>query len=274
MTDLETFLQSGVPGMKVTFAGLLSAGVTLLVCLLAVRLLTKLARRLVGRTRLDGRVQKYLLLALRLVLYAVAVIIVLGELHVDASSLVALLSVASLGVTLAAEDILGNAAGGLLLLGSHPFGIGDFIESDGVCGTVEEIALTRTKLVTPDGLTVLLPNKTLSASKLTNYTSLGRRRVCWKVSASYDAPTETVKAACLAALGEVEKALSDPAPSVYLTDYGSSAIEYSVCCWCAPEDYWPVYYQIGENLRTAFERAGVEMTYDHLNVHLLSGGPS
>ena len=91
MTDLETFLQSGVPGMKVTFAGLLSAGVTLLVCLLAVRLLTKLARRLVGRTRLDGRVQKYLLLALRLVLYAVAVIIVLGELHVDASSLVALL---------------------------------------------------------------------------------------------------------------------------------------------------------------------------------------
>ena len=274
MTDLETFLQSGVPGMKVTFAGLLSAGVTLLVCLLAVRLLTKLARRLVGRTRLDGRVQKYLLLALRLVLYAVAVIIVLGELHVDASSLVALLSVASLGVTLAAEDILGNAAGGLLLLGSHPFGIGDFIESDGVCGTVEEIALTRTKLVTPDGLTVLLPNKTLSASKLTNYTSLGRRRVCWKVSASYDAPTETVKAACLAALSGVEKTLSDPAPSVYLTDYGSSAIEYSVCCWCAPEDYWPVYYQIGENLRAAFERAGVEMTYDHLNVHLLSGGPS
>ena len=274
MTDLETFLQSGVPGMKVTFAGLLSAGITLLVCLLAVRLLTKLARRLVGRTRLDGRVQKYLLLALRLVLYAVAVIIVLGELHVDASSLVALLSVASLGVTLAAEDILGNAAGGLLLLGSHPFGIGDFIESDGVCGTVEEIALTRTKLVTPDGLTVLLPNKTLSASKLTNYTSLGRRRVCWKVSASYDAPTETVKAACLAALDGVEKTLSDPAPSVYLTDYGSSAIEYSVCCWCAPEDYWPVYYQIGENLRTAFERAGVEMTYDHLNVHLLSSGPS
>ena len=274
MTDLETFLQSGVPGMKVTFAGLLSVGVTLLVCLLAVRLLTKLARRLVGRTRLDSRVQKYLLLALRLVLYAVAVIIVLGELHVDASSLVALLSVASLGVTLAAEDILGNAAGGLLLLGSHPFGIGDFIESDGVCGTVEEIALTRTKLVTPEGLTVLLPNKTLSASKLTNYTSLGRRRVCWKVSASYDAPTETVKAACLAALGGVEKTLSDPAPSVYLTDYGSSAIEYSVYCWCASEDYWPVYYQIGENLRTAFERAGVEMTYDHLNVHLLSGGPS
>ena len=143
-----------------------------------------------------------------------------------------------------------------------------------MCGTVEEIALTRTKLVTPDGLTVLLPNKTLSASKLTNYTSLGRRRVCWKVSASYDAPTETVKAACLAALDGVEKTLSDPAPSVYLTDYGSSAIEYSVCCWCAPEDYWPVYYQMGENLRTAFERAGVEMTYDHLNVHLLSGGPS
>ena len=269
MTDLETFLQSGVPGMKVTFAGLLSAGVTLLVCLLAVRLLTKLARRLVGRTRLDGRVQKYLLLALRLVLYAVAVIIVLGELHVDASSLVALLSVASLGVTLAAEDILGNVAGGLVILTSHPFNIGDDIEVADTVGTVREITLNHTKIETPDGQFVMQPNKELSSSRIINYTAMGRRRVVRTVTASYDAPTETVKAACLAAVAATPNVLPEPAPVVYLTEYGSSAIEYSVRCWTRAEDYWNAFFALNENLRDAFAAAGVEMTYDHLNVHLV-----
>lgn len=268
MTDLETFLQSGVPGMKVTFAGLLSAGVTLLVCLLAVRLLTKLARRLVGRTRLDGRVQKYLLLALRLVLYAVAVIIVLGELHVDASSLVALLSVASLGVTLAAEDILGNVAGGLVILSSHPFNIGDEIEVSGTTGTVREITLNHTKLEAYDGQIIMEPNKTLASAKVVNYTTLGRRRIVHNVTASYDAPTEAVKTACREAM-DVPGVLADPAPEVRLISYGSSAIEYSVRCWASVADYWRVYFAVNENLRDAFARHGVEMTYDHLNVHVV-----
>ena len=255
--------------MKVTFAGLLSAGVTLLVCLLAVRLLTKLARRLVGRTRLDGRVQKYLLLALRLVLYAVAVIIVLGELHVDASSLVALLSVASLGVTLAAEDILGNVAGGLVILSSRPFAQGDFIEAGGVSGTVREIGLNHTKLETPDGQVVLVPNKDLSSSKIINYTVLGRRRVVRAVTASYDAPAEAVKAACMEAVSTVPNVLADPAPAVQVTNYGASSLEYTIFCWCAPEHYWPVCFAVNENLRSTFAKHGVEMTYDHLNVHIL-----
>lgn len=266
--DIAALLQSGVPGMKVTVGALLSAGVTLLVCLVVIRLASRLLRRLIGRTRLDERVQKYALMALRAVMYAVAAILVLNELNVDATSLVALLSVASLGMTLAAEDILGNAAGGLLLLASHPFSIGDTIEADGVCGTVEEITLSRTKLVTADGLTVLLPNKTLSASKLTNYTSLGRRRICKTISASYETPTETVKNACFAALAATENLLPDPPPAVYLSGYGKSAVEYSVYCWAAPKHYWAAGLKLGEELRESFARCGVKMTYDHLNVHL------
>ncbi|MEA5041898.1 mechanosensitive ion channel family protein [Oscillibacter ruminantium] len=269
MKEFEAFLQTSIPGMKLTISELFSAVVTLLVCLLVIRVVMKLLRSLIRRTKLDDRVQKYLLMALRLVLYAIAVIIVLGALNVDATSLVALLSVASLGITLAAEDILGNVAGGLVLLSSRPFVIGDFIEADGVSGTVEEITLNRTKLITPEGLTVLVPNKALSSSKLTNYTALGRRRVCRKVTASYDAPTQAVKAACLLALERTGDQLTDPAPSVYLTDYQSSAIEYSVYCWCTPEHYWGVYLSLGENLRDAFAEKGVEMTYNHLNVHIL-----
>ena len=116
---------------------------------------------------------------------------------------------------------------------------------------------------------VLMPNKDLSSSKIINYTVLGRRRVVRTVTASYDAPTEDVKAACLEAVAAAPGILSDPAPAVQLTNYGASSIEYTIFCWCAPEHYWPVYFAINENLRDAFARHNVEMTYDHLNVHIL-----
>lgn len=267
---VETLWNTALPGVAtVTVGRLVSAVITLLVCLIVIRIAMKLLSRIVRRSKLDERVQKYLLMGLKMVLYVVTVIIVADALNINSSSLVALLSVASLGVTLAAEDILGNVAGGLVLLSSHPFAIGDFIETDGVSGTVEEITLNHTKLVTPEGLTVLVPNKALSAGKLTNYTALGRRRICRKVTASYDAPTETVKAACFLALEWTDDKLDDPAPAVYLTEYQSSAIEYSVYCWALPENYWNVYLNLGENLRSAFEEKDVEMTYNHLNVHIM-----
>ena len=115
----------------------------------------------------------------------------------------------------------------------------------------------------------MLPNKELASSQMINYTSLGRRRITQKVSASYDAPTETVKAACQKAIGMTENLLTEPASAIYLTDYGDSAIEYTLYCWVAPEHYWAAAMALRENLRTTFQEAGVEMTYNHLNVHIV-----
>ena len=228
-----------------------------------------LLRRLLARTKLDERIQKYLLAGVKLILYIVTVLIVAESLNIPMTSLVALLSVGSLGVTLAAEDILGNVAGGLVILSAHPFSIGDYVEVGGVAGTVHEISLNHTKLVTPDGHLVMLPNKELASSQMTNYTVLGRRRVVQRVTASYDAPTETVKAACRRALEHTENLLEDPAPTVYLTAYKESSIEYTVYCWATPENWWGAYLALGEHLRDAFREYGVEMTYNHLNVHII-----
>lgn len=259
-------LPTGLGGAKV--GDLLSAAVALVLCLCIIRFISGLLRRVLGRGRADVRMQKYILKGAKLVLWIVAALIVLECLHVEATSLVALISVLSLGLTLAAEDILGNMVGGVIILTSHPFSIGDFIEAGGTCGTVEEITLNHTKIITPDGLTALIPSKTVADSKVVNYTALGKRRVCREVTASYDAPTETVKGACGEALAATDKILAEPPSSVRLADYGASSIKYAVYCWCRPEDYWDVYYSLGENLRAAFGRAGVEMTYDHLNVHI------
>ena len=243
----------------------------LLVGLTAVRLITKITARLVNRMqKVNGRLQKLVLTAVKALLYVLTVIITAEALGFNTSSLTALLSVLTLGITLAAEDILGNVAGGLVILSSRPFALGDFIEAGGISGTVREIGLHHTKLETPDGQMVLMPNKDLSSSKIINYTVLGRRRVVRTVTASYDAPTEEVKAACLEAVAAAPGILSDPAPAVQLTNYGASSIEYTIFCWCCVEDYWPVYFACNENLRSAFANYGVEMTYDHLNVHVVN----
>lgn len=269
--DIAALLSASVG--KVSVGDVLTALVVLVVCLVAVRLVMRLVRRLLTASRLDGRVQKYLSSGIRLVLYLLSAIIVIGSLGVDMTSLVALLSVASLGVTLAAEDVLANVAGGLVILSARPFAIGDYIEASGTAGTVEEITLNYTKLVTPDGLLVMLPNKSLADSQMTNYTTLGRRRITWKLSASYDAPTEDVKSACRRALAATENILEDPAPAVRLSAYGDSGIEYTVFCWASVEDYWEVHFALAENLRTAFGEAGVEIPYNKLDVRILGDTP-
>ena len=166
-------------------------------------------------------------------------------------------------------NIYANVAGGLVILSSHPFSIGDYVEVSGVAGTVHEIGLNHTKLVTPDGHLVMLPNKELASSQMTNYTVLGKRRVVQKVTASYEAPTETVKAACRRALELTDNLLDDPPPAVYLTAYQESSIQYTVYCWATPDNWWGAYLALGEHLRDAFQEFGVEMTYDHLNVHVI-----
>ncbi len=269
MFDLNGALQRFAG--KIALENLLAAALTLAVCMVAARLLLKLARRLLRRTRLEERIQRYVLMFFKLLLYTLTVVFTAGCLGINMTSLVALLSVGSLGVTLAAEDVLGNVAGGLGILSSHPFAIGDFIESGGVSGTVEEISLNHTKLTTPDGLTALLPNKELAASKVINYSALGRRRIAWKMSAAYDAPTEAVKTACRRAAEATEGILPDPAPAVYLTEFGESGICFTVYCWALAEDFWDAQFALAENLREEFSKAGVEIPYNKLDVHIQTG---
>lgn len=269
MEEIEKILQTKLGGYSLSH--ILSAILTLLICLLVSRLLLKLAKKLLHRgKKLNDRLRQIILTAIKVVLYVLTGIITAGALGLNTTSVTALVSVLTLGVTLAAEDILGNVAGGLVILSSHPFNIGDEIEISGTVGVVREIALNHTKVETCNGQYVMLPNKELSSSRIINYTTMGRRRVVVNITASYDAPTDTVKTACMEAVAATPNVLPEPAPQAYLTGYGSSSIEYSVRCWTETKDYWGAYYALNENLRTAFAAHNVEMTYDHLNVHVLN----
>lgn len=271
--DISELISRSIGGYSI--GSILSALLTFLICLIVVRLVMKLCARLLSRAnRLNERLQKVILMSLKSLLYLLTIIITAEALGINTSSLTAVMSVLTLGITLAAEDILGNVAGGLVILFSHPFSLGDEIEVGGTTGTVREISLTHTKIETPDGQIVLQPNREMSSSKIINFTVLGRRRIVYKVTASYDAPTEAVKSACMEAVLAFPAVLKEPAPTVYLSNYGASAIEYTIRCWTTPGNYWDTYFKMYEVLRGTFAKHGVEMTYDHLNVHVVPEKPN
>lgn len=197
-----------------TLSALLGAVVTFCICVIAMRLILSLLRRMLDKTRLDATLRKYALGAVRLVLWVIIVLIVADQLGIPVTSLVALLSVVSLAVSLAVQSVL-------------------------------------------------------SSGKITNYTALGRRRAEIRVGASYDAAVSDVRAACLDAAARVPGVLPDPAPIVYVDSYGESSISYIVRVWCRSEDYTDVYYGLTEGLKAAFDEHGVEMPYNHLNIHIL-----
>ena len=266
--NIKQILNTAVGGYSLS--KILSALVTLLVCLIAVRLIMKVVTRLLSRMqKVNERLQKVILTSLKTLLYLLTIIITAEALGINTSSLTAIMSVLTLGVTLAAEDILGNVAGGLVILFSHPFSLGDEIEVGGTTGTVREISLTHTKVETPDGQIVLQPNREMSSSKIINFTVLGRRRIVYKVTASYDAPTDEVKQACMDAVLAFPAVLKEPTPTVYLSNYGASSIEYTIRCWTAADAYWDTYFKMYERLRDTFAKHNVEMSYDHLNIHVV-----
>ena len=268
MDNVSKVLSTSVGGYEID--QILTAVIVLVACLLAIKLVMRAVEKVMGRAKhVNESLQKVMLKVLKVVLYLLTIIITAGTLGVNTTSLTAIASVLTLGVTLASQDIMSNIAGGLIIISTHPFAIGDLIEADGTVGTVREISLNYTKIETADGQIVLQPNHNLSSSKITNYTTLGRRRIVLKINAAYDTPTETVREACLDAVHSIPAILEKPQADVVLSAYGDNSIEYTVNCWVAVSKYLQTYNALNEALRESFAKFGVEMPYNLLNVQML-----
>lgn len=272
METVEEVLQTvgrtvGIPDL--TLGGLLRVVMMVLLGILAIRLLMKMVDRMLERSKSVAAIKPYIHTAVNIFLWVLLALMLAGTLDVDVTSIIAMLSVAGLAVSMALQNTLSNLAGGLVLLVTKPFVVGDYVEADGISGTIAAVDMSYTTFVTPDNKEIFVPNSQLSATKITNYNRLGRRRMDVTLTASYDAPTAQVRSAIEEALAAIPGILDDPAPVVYLSEYQSSSIEYLTRLWTAADDYWTVYYALLEGVRESFARHGVEMTYDHLNVHIV-----
>ena len=248
---------------------LISAAILLVVCGVLIKLILKATDRMLGRSRLDKAVHLFIRTIVKLVLLFTAIMLIAGTLGVDTSSLLALLSVAGLAVSLALQNVLSNMASAVILLTTKPFQIGHFIEMGSVSGTVVKIGAICTDILTLNNQLVHVPNSEITGSTVTNYTASDKRRLEYRITASYDAPVEDVKAALLRA-AEHPLRMQEMQPIARVNGYGESAIEYVLFLWIRPKDYMDVYYDVLENVKREFAPAGIAMTYPHINVHHIS----
>ena len=268
--SLNAILNGSVAGL--TLEKVLRALIVALVCLVVIKIVLRLVDGALNRAaQLDAMVRRLLRNAIKAVLLCVMVLVVLGCLDIPVTSLVALLSVAGLALSLALQNFLSNVAGGLQILASKPFTLGDYVDAGGCSGTVTEIGLFYTKLNTTDNKRIQIPNSAIVDSNITNYSVEEKRQVEWKVTASYDADTEHVKAVLACLVAEHPLAHKENPPMVRVCGYHESAIEYVVRTWCNNSDYWTVYFDVMDQLKATFDKEGIEMTYPHLNVHMLGG---
>lgn len=268
--DVTTLISdAGISFGTLTLSTILRGVVIFVIGLFAVKFILKALKKALGRASAVASLSGYILSAAKVLLYALLVLVVLGSLGVEVTSFVALLSVAGIAVSLALQNTLSNTAGGMMVLVSKPFVVGDYIAVDGVEGTVKSIGLSYCTIVTVDNKEAFIPNAQISATKVTNFSCLGKRRVDLTFTASYDASTADVKAAISEAMTKFPQILFDPAPVVYLSKYGESSISYEARMWVNAADYWDVYFGMLEAVREAFAAAHVEMTYGHLNVHMM-----
>ena len=261
---------SGVTVGAITLSGVLKGIVLILIGLIVIRIVMKIVDQMLDKAHRLQSLRVYIRSVVKVLLYFVLVLTVAPAFGINVTSLIALLSVAGLAVSLALQNTLSNLAGGIMVLLSKPFEVGDFVESEGITGTVTGVDLAYTTIVTVDNKEVFVPNSHISAAKITNFNRLGKRRVDLNFTASYDASTETVKKAIQEVVdAQGEMILKDPAPAILLSAYLNSSIQYTVRVWVDAADYWTVYGNINEGVRESFARNKVEMTYDHVNVHLV-----
>ena len=259
----------GVSLTNFTLNKLLSAVLVLVICLIVVKILMTIVKRLLEKSKLERSLHTFVRTSIKVVLLFVTVVIVATTLGINVTSLIALLSVFGLAVSLAVQNSMSNVAGGIQVLSSKPFVVGDYVEAGGVSGTVADVGIFYTKIRTNDNKMIQVPNNQIANEQIINYTSEEQRRVDMKFTASYDAPVESVKKVIEEVVSSHALVQITPAPFVRVSNYGDSAIEYSVRAWCATGDYWTVYYDLMEQIKVAFDKANIEMTYPHINVHMM-----
>ena len=253
--QLSDFLSASIG--TITVGRLLQAAAALVVCIFLVRVVVKYADRALGRIRVERSMHTFVKSALHVVLYTVTALIVADSLGIPVTSLVALLGVAGLAISLSVQNTLMNLLGGLLILTTKPFIVGDYITAGTAEGTVNDIGLIYTRLATIDDKIVFVPNGTLSSSQITNYSRSRQRRLDMSFSTTFDADPDAVKAMILAAFDD-PRALKDPEPIVKISGY-DVGVNFIAKVWVQNPDYWDLLYDVNERVGRLFRENGVCM---------------
>lgn len=252
---------SATVGMKIVL-GL----IILLVGLKLSKCVVKLVAKGKAFQKIDPSAQSFIKSFVKVIMYALVIASACITWGVPSTSFMTIFASAGVAIGLALQGALSNFAGGLMILFFKPFKVGDYIESAGASGTVKEITIIYTIIVTIDNKTVTVPNGTLTNSVVTNCSTAPTRRVDLTISADYDNDIELVKKVLQDVANSHEKVLKDPAPFVRLSAHGSSSLNYTFRVWCKSADYWDVYFDMMENIKKAFDANGISIPYQQVQI--------
>lgn len=216
----------------------------------------------------DPMVNGFLSSLLSALLRVLLLLSVAGMIGIETTSFIALIGAAGLAVGLALQGSLANFAGGVLILFLRPFRAGDYIEAQGIGGTVESIMIFHTILRTADNKTIILPNGSLSNGTITNYSSKPTRRVDINVGIDYADDIKHARSILLALAAADERVLKDPEAVVYLTSLGDNSVNLSLRMWTNTADYWGVFFTVQEQMKDAFDREGISFPFPQRTVHI------
>lgn len=247
---------------------ILIAIVVLYVGLKLIKLLDKVLHKTYQRHQVDASLQQFLNSLINITLKVVLALTVMGIVGIKMTSFVAILGAAGLAVGMALQGTLQNFAGGVIILLLRPFRVGDYIEQGSYAGTVETIQIFSTTLRTPDNRTVIVPNTELATKSLTNY-NVPMRRVAVNVGIAYGESVEKARTVLLKVSDEHAAVLKEPkAPMAVLDSMGDSAVNMVLYVWCKSEDYWTVLFDLNEQVYNAFNREGIQIPFNQLDVHI------
>ncbi|MDF7806709.1 mechanosensitive ion channel [Pontiellaceae bacterium B12219] len=261
---LETVQTIGVEwGMKI-----IAAVLVLVIGMFVVKLIKKGIVKLMERSKVDHTLISFVSSLIHVGLQAFVVIAALEKLNVKTASFIAVLGAAGLAVGLALQGSLSNFASGVLMIIFKPFKVGDVVDAGGVVGTVRDIGIFTTHVDTLDNKKTIVPNAKLMSDNITNYSANKTRRVDLAAGISYSCDIDKARTAIQSVLKEIPGILDTPAPTIKVSEMADSSVNFAVRPWCAPADYWDVYFGVTEGIKKKFDAEGITIPFPQRDVHI------
>ncbi|PLX68605.1 MAG: mechanosensitive ion channel protein MscS [Denitrovibrio sp.] len=265
MEKIQTYLTDWIStyGMDIIYAILI-----FIVGRTIAKSLSKIAVKAMEKANVSTTLTKFLSGIIYYLLLEAVIIASLNQLGIETTSIVAVLATAGLAIGLALKDSLSNFAAGVMIILFKPFVIGDFVETAGTAGIVEEIGIFTVKMRTPDNKQIIAPNSSVIGGNITNYSTKPTRRVDITVGVGYDADIKQTKNVLTGVIASNGKILNDPAPLVAVSELGDSSVNFVTRSWVNAADYWDVYFELMENYKIKLDEAGINIPYPQMDVHL------
>lgn len=267
---LKSYLESLVPGMLGFALRVLIAVIIYFIGGKIIKWLRKILRRALERSNVDKGVCQFLDSCAKMLLYFILIMIVVNQLGIETTSVVAVLGSAGLTIGLALQGSLANFAGGVLILLFKPFKVGDYIIEDTHKneGTVSEIMIFYTKLITVDNKVIVIPNGTLANASLTNVTKQEKRRLDLYVGISYEADIKTAKKVLQELLLQEPARIAEEEVTVFVDALEDSSVKLGGRVWLKAEEYWRAKWRLTESMKEKLEEAGIEIPYNQLTISM------